>query len=182
MAIRGIAAIMSKVRTFALLLSLGMAGCTSTHHATPTSPDSSPSPAPTSSHDRGPYSDNALDACMWSDMANASHTANWQDSALTYHATDAALAELVQGLYSESRKGLVSKGAPVLHPRITSSTNTTADVKDCASSTGWLEYVAATGKLKNDAPGGNRVITARVELANGAWRVTRYTVGALGSC
>jgi len=42
--------------------------------------------------------------------------------------------------------------------------------------------VAATGKLKDNIPGGNRHITAHVELADGTWRVTDYVIGALGSC
>jgi hypothetical protein len=89
---------------------------------------------------------------------------------------------MVSGLYSLSQKGLVSKGAPVLHPRITGSTASAADIADCASTTAWLEYVAATGKLKNSNPGGNRLITAHVELVDGVWRVIQYSVGDLGSC
>jgi len=119
---------------------------------------------------------------MWKDMAHASDTANWQDKSLPHHATGEALAEMVSGLYSLNQKGLVSRGAPVLHPRLTSSTSTAADITDCASTTSWLEYVASTGKLKNNTPGGNRLVKAHVELADGVWRVTDYTVGELGSC
>lgn len=141
-------------------------------------------PAPTSSPVESSGDNDALAAYtgMWSDYANASHSSNWQDSALTHHATAAALAAMVNGLFEDQQQGLVSKGAPVLHPRVVHSTPTSVDISDCASSIGWLEYTKATGKLQNDVPGGSRLLTAHVDYADGLWRVTRYTVGELGSC
>ncbi len=115
-------------------------------------------------------------------MTNASHTANWRDPAFSHHATGEAFDELTSGLYSMNQQGLVSHGAPILHPQVTISTPSKAIVDDCTSTTGWLEYVAATGKLKNNTPGGNRLVESHVELADGVWRVTDYAVGDLGSC
>jgi hypothetical protein len=168
-----------------LLLALGATGCTTSSHRS-SFPTSSSHPQSTARTAQDSTTENsavlAAYSGMWNDLANASHTANWRDTSLKDHATGEALAEILSGLYSLSQKGLVSKGAPVLHPHVTSSTASTADVRDCASSTNWLSYVAATGKLENNVPGGNRVIEAHVELADGAWRVTFYAVGALGSC
>lgn len=119
---------------------------------------------------------------MWNDLTNASHTANWRDPALAHHSTGEAFAELTSQLYSMNQNGLVSHGAPVLHPYVTISTASKAIVDDCTSTVGWLEYIAATGKLKNNIPGGNRLIESHVELVDGVWRVTEYAVGDLGSC
>ena len=123
---------------------------------------------------------------MWADMAKAGRTANWKDSALTHHATDRALTQVVQVLYDEQRRGLVSRGAPVLHPEVVQLVPTdnpnSAQIKDCGDSTNWPEVDSKTGALSGSAAGGRRLILAQVVRAQGLWRVTDFTIGKIGSC
>ena len=123
---------------------------------------------------------------MWTDYANASLTADYKDQRLTKHATNAALGEMVRSLYRMQQQGIVSKGAPTMAPTIVDATPanvpTQVDIKDCASDVHWLQYVTATGRLRDSVPGGNRLVTARVEKQGGLWRVTNYQVRAVGSC
>lgn len=170
-------------RAIVLLVMLSANGCTGSGHES-LSPDRSAPQSKAPASQNGTTTDGALAAYtgMWSDLSSAADTANWQNPALPRHATEEALAEMTSGLYSLKQKGLVTHGAPVLHPQITGSSPTAADISDCASTTAWLTYVAATGKLENNVPGGKRLIQAHVELADGVWRVVSYTVGDLGSC
>lgn len=168
-----------------MLLAMASTGCSASgSHA----PAASSVPSPTGASTAGTVDDAASRGAvaaytgMWSEYANAAHTGEWMDSALTHDATESALADLVKALHDEHQEGLVSEGAPVLHPKVIGSTATSVDISDCASSANWLEYVKATGKLEDNVPGGNRLITGHVEYAGGLWRVTRYSVGEVGSC
>lgn len=123
---------------------------------------------------------------MWTDYAGAAQTANYKDQQLTQHATDAALGEMVQNLYQLQQQGLVIKGAletaPTIVDVVPASAPNRVDIKDCASGTHWLQYVAATGKLRDNIPGGRHIITARVTKQYGLWRVANYQVQAMGTC
>lgn len=123
---------------------------------------------------------------MWHDMAAAALTADYQSPQLAQHAAGDALSVLTRGLYTNERRGIVVKGQPVTHPSVTSvkptDKPTSAAISDCFDDTNWLNYVAATGELQNDVPGGRHQTTATVDATGGAWKVTELQVGAVGSC
>ncbi|MFF1676123.1 hypothetical protein ACFVYG_08830 [Streptomyces sp. NPDC058256] len=124
---------------------------------------------------------------MWQDMAQAATTSNWKSPKLAAHATGDALSVMSRGLYADHLNGLVSKGVPKNHPKVTSvnppTRPTTVMIEDCGDSTHWLQYRKDTGKLADDTAGGRRAITAEVkEQTDGAWKVTRFAVERLGSC
>lgn len=124
---------------------------------------------------------------MWKDMETAGQTSDWQSPRLAAHATGDALSAISRGMYADHLNGLVSKGAPVDHPRVTSAvpsaSPTTVMISDCGDSTHWLKYRKDSGKLADDKPGGRQAITAEVKLQpNGTWKVARFAVEAVGSC
>ena len=122
---------------------------------------------------------------MWSDVQRAALTANYRSPLLDEHATGNALSVLARGLYSLQLQHLVIKGAPVLHPTVTSlkptADPTTATIRDCFDDTHWLNYKAAGG-LQDKVPGGHRLVTATLSHAGGAWKVTQLNTGAEGTC
>jgi hypothetical protein len=81
--------------------------------------------------------------------------------------------------------GIVTKGQPMLDPRVTSLTPsvdpTHATVADCFDDTHWVEYTV-TGGLAKNAPGGRRATTADLVMKNGVWKVTQITIGKTGTC
>lgn len=122
---------------------------------------------------------------MWQSMAQADQTANWQSPELAKYATGDALGVISRSLYTDHINGVVSTGAPVLHPHVTKvdpPTNpTTVTVSDCGDSTNWLKH-KQDGSSSNDT-GGRRSITAEVKKqGDGSWRVTEFAVEGLGSC
>lgn len=118
-------------------------------------------------------------------MTSAGATANYQDPALSRHASGAALSVLVRGLFWYKQKGLVIKGEPVMHPKVTSldpaDKPTRANILDCFDDSHWLIY-KASGGLQDAQPGGHRRVTAVVQTITGAWRVTQLSTGPEGSC
>lgn len=129
----------------------------------------------------------AIDAytAMWEDMAVAARTADYQSPLLAQHAAGKALSILLQGLYTYKRQGLIIKGTPVAHPRVTSMSPsdqpTTADILDCFDDTHWLNY-RATGGLEDNIPGGHRRVTAVVTRQPAGWKVMELSVGNEGTC
>jgi hypothetical protein len=123
---------------------------------------------------------------MWKADAKASHTADWQAPYLSRYASGSALQVLTGGLYADHLNGVVAKGEPVNHPRVTSAgpedAPTTVMIEDCSDSRNWLQY-KTDGSLVDSTPGGMRRIVAEVKKhADGLWRVTQFGVGVVGSC
>lgn len=123
---------------------------------------------------------------MWQNMAQAAKTSDWSSPRLAQYATGAALSAISRGMYADHLNGLVTKGQPKNHPRITFATPvanpTTVMIADCGDSTHWLKYRRDNGKLA-DSGGGQRAIRAEVmKQASGFWKVTRFAVEGLGSC
>jgi hypothetical protein len=120
------------------------------------------------------------------DMAAAATTSNWQSAALGRHATGDALAMIVRSLHQDQRSGLVTKGQPVLNPRVQGAeppgSPTRITITDCADATNWLKYRASTGTLQDDTPGGRHAITAVVRDVSGTWMVVRFQVQGTGTC
>jgi hypothetical protein len=79
----------------------------------------------------------------------------------------------------------VTKGQPVLDPRVTSLTPsvdpTHATLADCFDDTHWVEY-KVSGGLANNAPGGLRATTAELVMKDGVWKVTQITIDKTGTC
>jgi hypothetical protein len=123
---------------------------------------------------------------MWKEMQAAAVTADWQDPRLASYASGEALQILVTGLRSDHRQGLVVKGTLVMHPQVISR-KPSGDpdqvvIRDCSDDSHWLNYVAATGRLQNNVPGGHRLVEALVTRASGQWTVSRLVVRADGTC
>jgi hypothetical protein len=127
----------------------------------------------------------AYDA-MWQDMAAASLTADYQSPRLAEHAAGNALSVLNRGVYVNQQRGIVVKGEPMTNPTVTglepADAPTTATISDCFDATNWLNYVAATGELEDDVPGGRHQTTATVTDMDGSWKVTELQVGAVDTC
>jgi hypothetical protein len=123
---------------------------------------------------------------MWKEMQAAGVTANWQDPGLARYASGKALSTLVTGLHNAHDGGLIIKGTLVIHPQVISeqpaSDPDQVVVRDCIDDSHWLNYVATTGKLQNNIPGGHRLTEAIVTLVGGQWTVSQLAVHAEGTC
>lgn len=160
--------------------------------AAPAPPTPSPivEPAPTTSTSPTERAEAvALDAYvgMWMAMAKAGETADWESPELAKYATGNALTTITRSLYADYKNGIVSKGKPVLDPRVTArdpeGDPTTIRLADCGDSTNWLQYHADSGDPVDDEPGGRRAIQAEIkQQADGTWKVSRFAVQGLGSC
>ena len=124
---------------------------------------------------------------MWSDMADAAMTSDWQSPKLAQNATAEALQTISRSLYADHYNGLVTKGRPVNHPSVQAAEPpadpTTITISDCGDSTNWLKNRADNGQPADDGPGGHRRIEALVKKAvDGSWKVTTFVVHEVGSC
>jgi hypothetical protein len=123
---------------------------------------------------------------MWQEMQAAAITADWKDPRLARYASGQALSTLVTGLHHARDKGIVIKGAILTHPRVVSATPAASRdrvlVSDCVDDSQWLNYVAATGKLQNNVPGGHHLTQAAVTGRSGQWRVSQLVVQGAGTC
>lgn len=122
---------------------------------------------------------------MWADMVTASRTSDYRSPLLPDNALGEALSVLVQGLAKNQQQGIVTKGAPVLHPSVSSLTPagnpTQATIIDCFDARDWLEY-KTSGGLANSTPGGQHATTAILVNTGGIWKVTQLAVQAAGTC
>ncbi|MBS2545352.1 hypothetical protein KGQ19_00570 [Catenulispora sp. NL8] len=123
---------------------------------------------------------------MWSDYEKDELTANWEHPTVVNHATSKALLSLDESLAADHHFGWIGKGHAMLHPAVVSMTPSTyptaASVMDCADLTNFLKYVAATGALKDSAPGGTHLVQAQMTFKDGVWKVSDITMGQPGSC
>jgi hypothetical protein len=179
----------------ATTLALGLGACSSTGTISP--PASSPSAVPPSTVTLSTTAASPADTAkqkavaayvgMWSDMADAAVTSDWQSPKLAQNATAEALQTVSRSLYADHYNGLVTKGRPVNRPEVSSvdpqDSPTSVTVTDCGDSTNWLKYRADNGQPANDGPGGRRHIEALVKKAvDGSWKVTTFAVYEVGSC
>ncbi len=122
---------------------------------------------------------------MWADLVTAARTSDYQSPLLSQHASGNALTIFVQGLARDQLAGIVTKGQPVLDPRVTSLTPsvdpTHATIADCFDDSRWVEY-KVTGGLAKNAPGGRRATTADLVMKDGVWEVTQIIIGKTGTC
>ncbi|MEU3642942.1 hypothetical protein AB0E59_06105 [Lentzea sp. NPDC034063] len=124
---------------------------------------------------------------MWEGFADAGTTADPDSQLLGQHAAGAALDKLKRSLRSDREKGLVSKGKPILDPKVSDAqpadVPTRVVITDCGDSTNWLKYRKDSDLLADDVPGGRRLIKAAVDKQpDGTWKVSDYAVHEIGSC
>jgi len=123
---------------------------------------------------------------MWQQMQAAGVTVDWKDPRLAAYASGQALSTLVTGLHDARDQGIVIKGTIVTHPRVVSVTPTASPdrvlVSDCLDDTRWLNYVAATGRLQNNVPGGHHLTQAVVTGRAARWTVSQLVVQGPGTC
>lgn len=118
---------------------------------------------------------------MWAEYAKAALTSNLDAPGLKNHAAEDALKLITEGLQGARDRGVVSKGQPVLSPKVVDYTAKKANIEDCADGRDWLEYTA-DGQPADDEPGGFRQIKAQLKLVKGTWYVTWLQVQRLGTC
>ncbi len=170
----------------ACALGAGLASCDS---STPpaASPTTRPSGPTSTSPGGGDPSTEVLAAYreMWADLVAAARTSDFQSPLLSHYTTGDAHTLFVQGLAHDQLHGIVTRGEPVIDPRISSLTPaghpTRATVTDCFDDAHWLEYTTSGARAKN-TPGGRRATTADLIMSRGTWKVTELAVGSVGSC
>jgi hypothetical protein len=107
---------------------------------------------------------------------------------LDHYTTGLVRAAIIRSLYANHLNQIVTRGAPTNTP-VVRSVHLGQDparvlTDDCGDSTNSLKYPQGTDRPAGDGPGGGRrAITAEVlRQPDGAWRVTRFAVQALGTC
>ncbi|MEI5009069.1 hypothetical protein RB196_18845 [Streptomyces sp. PmtA] len=125
----------------------------------------------------------ALDAyrAMWQDLAIASETSDAGSPLLDDHAKGGALELMKYGLREAKREKVVSKGRPLVDPRVVSGTSQEVTVQDCVDGTDWLQY-KLDGELKNDVPGSHTKADATVRRDGKTWKVSKLYLHEAGSC
>ncbi|QFU86711.1 hypothetical protein YIM_07500 [Amycolatopsis sp. YIM 10] len=170
---------------------LGLSACSSDNSALPVSSTSAPLPAPstTAAQPADIAKEKAIAAYlgMWSDMAAAATTSDWQSPKLVQNATAEALSKISRGLYADHYNGLVTKGKPENAPTVESiepaENPTTVNIVDCGDDSRWIKYRADNGQPANDGLGGRRHINAMVKKAvDGSWKVTDFAIQDVGTC
>jgi hypothetical protein len=123
---------------------------------------------------------------MWAAWVTAALTSDPTSKSLGRHAAGNALELIVTSLSQDKREGMVTRGQPVLKPRVQAATPSSAPthvtIADCADATHWLKYRASTGTLKDDVPGGRHTVNAVVQNVNGTWLVVQFLVQPVGTC
>jgi hypothetical protein len=122
---------------------------------------------------------------MWRAWVAAGTTSDPNHPDLARYASDQALQSIVRALTINRDKGWVSKGEPVIAPRVESAsppTNpTVVRIRDCIDTSNWLNY-KASGEPADDTPGGKRAVVADVKPFSGVWKVTGFGITAVQSC
>lgn len=123
---------------------------------------------------------------LWLSMAQAGEVPDPDAPELRQYATGDALARVVSALVTYKETGVVTRGAPVINPRVASvspaDSPTQVNLVDCGDSTNWTKHKKPTGELVANDPRGRRTITAVVKVVDGVWKVTSFDVGDIGSC
>ncbi len=171
-----------------------LAGCSDGRSGKPVPPSSHPSdlalattsaPPPPSPASQAEQDALAAYRGMWADWVAVAETSDYQNPRLAQYASGRALSVIYQAVYLNKNKGLVSRGEPVLSPKITAATPGVdpdrITIVDCVDTAHWLNY-RADGQLENDVPGGRRSIQALLLPRNGTWKVDDLVVQAKGTC
>jgi hypothetical protein len=122
---------------------------------------------------------------MWRAWVDAGTTSDPTHPDLARYASEQALQSIVRALAINRDKGWVSKGEPVIAPRVESASPPTnpamVRIRDCIDTSNWLNY-KASGELADDTPGGKRLVVADVKPSSGVWKVAGFGITAVQSC
>lgn len=122
---------------------------------------------------------------MWDAFVEAARTSDASNPRLARYATGQALELITTSLSNDRSAGVVTKGTPVIKPRIvqppTAGQSATVTISDCADATTWLKYKASTDDLADNTPGGQHDVRAVVQNVGG-WKVVTFQVKGTGSC
>jgi hypothetical protein len=179
--IRPLVAVASLIGSVAVLAAACSSTATSTAAASGTATHASAASASPSTPNPAAEALAAYQA-MWVDVAKAITTDDYQAPYLSDHLSGQGLQTITNNMTADKKQGIVGRGAPVLHPVVTSTTTMTVAISDCLDDRGWLQYNASTGKLLDTVPGGFRATTATVTDQNGIWKVAQINTGADGTC
>lgn len=174
----------------AVLVALGLAGCSATPRATGSKKPPAPTAASTTTTTMGvtsttaPSADAAILAAYragWAAYEQALKTADPTDPALAATMVDPVLEQVRKNLVSYDLNGVVGTGTTTLHPHVASLTATTAVVLDCTFSRAFLVY-KKTGKqvppvTKPEYDG----VKATLVLDGSTWKVKTQDVTE-GTC
>lgn len=174
------------------VLAGALAGCSGSP-ATPaaasrTAPDSAPSASASPSSTLAPAAQAALTAYRqaWADAAAVEDSGNYRDTRLERHIAGNLLMTVSEYDYIEETQGVASRGAPVLHPRVSAvnlhGSPPTVTIVDCIDFSHFVQYYAATGKPYGAAQSGLSTNTSTMTLMKGSWMMTSAVTGADGSC
>ncbi|WP_248832784.1 hypothetical protein [Frankia sp. Mgl5] len=112
-------------------------------------------------------------------------TSDYQNPDLAHHASGEALSLIYKNIYLNKSDGVVSRGNPVLQPRVTSVSPPEAPdqavIEDCVDDRDWLNY-RADGQRQDDETGGRRLTQALALEMAGAWKIDRLVVQTVGTC
>lgn len=169
-----------------VLVSAGCSSDESESSPTPRVPapsSTAPSLGPSAAAERDAL---AAYSALWLSMAKAGEVPDPDAPELRKYAAGDALARVVRALATYRETGVVTRGRPVNSPRVVSAAPADAptEVKltDCGDSSGWTSHKKSTGEQLKDDPRGRRLITATVSRVDGAWKVTSFNLGEIGSC
>ena len=167
-------------------IALLLAGCDSDTSEAP--PSDTATGGPTTPSERAAAEAQAIAAYdgMWQAMAKAGEVPDPDAPELRQYAAEDALARVVGALVNYRENGQVTRGRPVSNASVASATPaeqpTEVNVVDCGDSTNWTTHNKSTGTQISPDPRGRRHITAVVKKIDGAWKVTTFDVGDIGSC
>ncbi len=123
---------------------------------------------------------------MWAAWVTAARTSDATSKTLGRYTTGKALELILTSLAQDKQEGMVTRGQPVLNPRVQAVTPTASPtqvtIADCADDSHWLKYRAADGTLKDHVPGGRHAVTAAVQNVAGTWLVAQFLVDEVGTC
>ena len=112
----------------------------------------------------------------WSAFEGALADGNPSDPALAATMVNPQLQGVKANIYADQRQGIIGRGTFVLHPKIVSSSGTTATVVDCAYSTAALVYQSTGKPVPPVTPPENDGVTSTLLLSGGTWKVYKQTV------
>lgn len=122
----------------------------------------------------------------WADSAAVEDSGNYQDPRLERHIAGKLLLLISEDDYVEEAHGVASRGAPILHPKVTAQNlhgnPPTVTISDCVDFRPFVQYYAATGKQYGAVQKGLSTNTSTMTLINGVWMMTSAAIGADGSC
>lgn len=169
-----------------------LAGCsgspTAPAAASRTTPHSTVMTSASPSSTLDPQAQAALTAYeeAWADAAAVEDSGNYRDPRLERHIAGNLLLMVSEGDYVEEAHGVASRGAPILHPRVSAlnlhGDPPTVTIVDCIDFSHFAQYYAATGKPYGSAQSGLSTNTSTMTLMKGSWMMTSAVTGADGSC